>query len=91
MKYLKHILLCCSFFILLLCLIPAQAQASKYTYNIEKYDVSIRVTPQNTYGTMEAVLPYTPVSLALTVEKTTIPQAGKAIISSSRSAMKTLH
>lgn len=45
MKYLKHILLCCSFFILLLCLIPAQAQASKYTYNIEKYDVSIRGYP----------------------------------------------
>ena len=53
MKYLKHILLCCSFFILLLCLIPAQAQASKYTYNIEKYDVSIRVTPQNTYEITE--------------------------------------
>ena len=53
MKYLKHILLCCSFFILLLCLIPAQAQASKYTYNIEKYDVSLRVTPQNTYEITE--------------------------------------
>ena len=119
MKYLKHILLCCSFFILLLCLIPAQAQASKYTYNIEKYNVSIRVTPQNTYEITEkltvnfktehhgiyrriplenevgrddgAVLPYTPGSLTLTVEKMTILQAGKTIILSSRSATRTLH
>ncbi|HBZ63506.1 MAG TPA: hypothetical protein DEO89_02615 [Lachnospiraceae bacterium] len=53
MKTIKQLFLCCALFILFLCLTPAQAQASAFAYDIEKYDVSIRVTPQNTYEITE--------------------------------------
>ncbi len=53
MKTIKHLFLCCALFLLFLCLTPAQAQASAFAYDIENYDVSIRVTPQNTYEITE--------------------------------------
>lgn len=53
MKSIKQLFLCCALFVLFLCLTPAQAQASAFAYDIENYDVSIRVTPQNTYEITE--------------------------------------
>lgn len=53
MKSIKQLFLCCALFVLSLCLTPAQAQASAFAYDIENYDVSIRVTPQNTYEITE--------------------------------------
>ncbi len=53
MKSIKQFFLCCALFVLFLCLTPAQAQASAFAYDIENYDVSIRVTPQNTYEITE--------------------------------------
>lgn len=53
MKTIKQLFLCFALFVLFLCLTPAQAQASAFAYDIENYDVSIRVTPQNTYEITE--------------------------------------
>lgn len=53
MKSIKQLFLCCALFVLSLCLTPAQAQASAFAYDIENYNVSIRVTPQNTYEITE--------------------------------------